>query len=378
MNLRPLPPIAVLVAAAGLTACAPAYVPECRGGDAHPLDAGELAEPSGMALHEGRVYVASAASASPEEGDFDYCGSFITVFDAETGRPIGRPIVPSDPEAAEEDRYFRFFADMLYDTRRDALLVAERQRGAVLRIDPQTGRVIAQATTGGAPYTLALAPDVATTWNIDAERGASGPVTRDVLAVGDLGESGEPGGLWVLDAARFSELQRVGIPVGGSRPTALAVDTATDRLFAAILDGFAISGVDLRTLRTFVASETIGSTVAPAIRGVALPPGPSDTLFHTAEQTGVAGLWQADRVSTEVTGFLRLQEPPFAIAPLGADELVGLSANFLYVFDNAPLTLTHTIDLGAGRPSRMLVDEAGRRAYVSMLEPSSLRVVELP
>lgn len=354
-------------------ACAPTYTPACRGDAEHPLAAGELAQPSGVALAPGRLYVANAAAGAPA-GDFDYCGSFISVLDPATGSPLRAPLMPEDLTRERNDRTFRFFSDVTFDTARNVLYVAERQRGSVLKIDPDSGRVLARAAAGHGPYSLVYVPGVDTRWADTPE-----PMTRDVIAVADIGIAGGAGHLWVLDAGDLSFAGAREIELGRSgRPAGLKYDAARKLLYVTQFDGVGVAAVSLETLEPVGYTEPILSSYTLYVRGLApVSTATEEQLYFTSESSAYAGVWQADAQTGQLSDNLVLPVAPFALAQAG-ERLVALARNRLYLLDLQPLRLAQTLVLDTPKPARLLVDEANRRAYVTSTEPSAVKIVELP
>jgi hypothetical protein len=351
-----------------LLSCAPTYTPECRGSAEIPLEVGELADPSGMALHNNRLYVASSATQAPP-GKFDYCGSFITIFDAVSGEPIGRPLLPFVPGAAEADRYALFFSDIVYDDKQNQLLAGERENGRVLKINPETGEIVASVDTGRSPMSMLLLRDVETQWGGQA-------VTRDVLAVAELGGQGVAGDVYLIDLDRFDAATTQRVTLGGfGRPSRLAYDPATGRLIVALFDG-GISFIDIARARLTGSGEQPVPTLASLVRGVALDPA-ARLVYYSAEQQQQGGVWTADADSGELLDYFPTRVNPFALS-LGAERLYALASDRIYIFMPQPLVLTHTLQLDARRPARFFVDEEGGRAYVTYLQPSGLRIIDLP
>lgn len=357
--------------AAALTACAPTYTPACLGDADHPLAAGELAQPSGVVLTPGRLFVANAAAGAPE-GDFDYCGSFISVLDPATGAPLRAPLMPEDPTREPNDRTFRFFSDITYDTARNVLYVAERQRGSILKVDPDSGRVLGRAAAGHGPYSVLYVPGVAAAWpDTEAQ-------TRDVIVVADIGVAGGAGHLWIIDAnefdfrgARSVDLRRSG------RPAGLKYDAAGKLLYVTQFDGVGIVALSLETLEVERATEPILNSYTLFVRGVEpVTAATGDQIYFTSESSAYGGIWQAD-ASGQLFDNLVLPVAPFALGKAG-DQLVALARNRLYLLDRQPLRLAQTLIIDAPRPARLLVDEAARRAYVTSTEPSAVKIVELP
>lgn len=357
--------------AAALGACSPTYTPACLGDAENPLAAGALAQPSGVALAPGRLYVANAAAGAPE-GDFDYCGSFISVLDPVNGAPLRNPLLPEDLSRERNDRTSRFFSDITYDTARDVLYVAERQRGSVLKIDPDSGRVLGRVAAGHGPYSILYVPGVAAAWP------GSEAKTRDVIVVADLGEAGGAGHLWVIDAAEFDfrgaravDLRRSG------RPAGLKYDAAGKLLYVTQFDGVGVAAVNLASLEVERVTEPILNSYTLFVRGLApVTTASGPQIYFTSESTAYGGVWQAD-ASGQLFDNLVLPVAPFALAQAG-EQLVALARNRLYLLDRQPLRLAQTLVIDTPRPARLLVDEANRRAYVTSTEPSAVKIVELP
>jgi DNA-binding beta-propeller fold protein YncE len=374
MNLRKGTQAVGLTAALLLTlaACAPSYDPACQGQGEQPLAANALAQPSGMALHNGKLYVANSASIAPVD-DHDYCGSFISVLDPQTGSPLQRPFVPREAGVEDAEEEFRFFSAVTYDTERDVLYVGERQRGSVLKVDPSNGRILARVAAGHSPYDVLLIPDVPTEWENEA------PAERDVIAVADIGEGGAPGHLYVIDADDFSFRSAREVPIGLSgRPSSLRFDAATATLWVTLFDGSSVIGVDIRTLEVISATEPALTGYTLFIRGVApVTSATGQLLYFTSESSAYDGIWTADPLTGQLLGNLKLPVAPFALAGYD-DKLIALARNRLYVLGREPLRLETTILLDTGSPARLLVDENRRMAYVTSTVPSAVRLVELP
>jgi hypothetical protein len=366
--------VPIALAAWAMAACAPTYTPVCRGDDNNPLDAGELSQPAGMALRGAVLYVASGASVAPD-AERDYCGSFLTPFDAATGQPAGRPLVPRDPALEGSAAFYRFFGGLLYDEQRDVFYATEREQGSILKIDPATGRILDRVVTGPGAYDLEMMQAVPTRWD-----GATTVRDRDVLAVADLGGAGQPGRLWVIDLDAFAEGARpVSLGAPGLRPSAFAYDPADFTLYVALFDGSGIVAIDATNLRALRATETlVAQGPTPVIRGLAaVTEATPKRLYFTTEARAQAGVWVADALTGELIDILPLNRPPFKLA-VYEDQLIGLSVNRLYLFSREPLALTQSFDIAASQPSRLLVDPERKRAYVTALSPSVVHVVELP
>jgi DNA-binding beta-propeller fold protein YncE len=354
-------------------ACASTYEPVCRGEGAQQLERGELAEPSGMALANGRLYVANAASVAPA-GDFDYCGSFISIFDAQTGTPVSNPLVPRDLSLPKEDQAYRFFSDITYDTKRDMLYVAERQRGGVLKVDPSNGHIVGRVATGHGPYTLLLIPNVLTGWPQD-----TAPVVRDILAVADIGRGGDIGHLWFVDLANFTFGGAIEVSLGrAGSPSTLRYDAATHRLFVAQFNGLGITVIDVQTLLPVDFTEPILNNYSLLIRGLALAPGNTERrLYFTSESKAFNGIWISNMDTGELLENVRLPLAPNDLDIQG-NFLIGLARNRLYFMEREPLRLVHTELLGLPHPTRMLVDANNKKVYITATLPSALKIVGLP
>lgn len=353
--------------------CDPTYFPVCRGEGAQQLDSGELAQPSGMALANGKLYVANSASVAPE-GDYDYCGSFISVFNAQSGEPLSRPLIPRDLSLAREDQTYRFFSDITYDTKRDVLYVAERQRGGVLKVDPASGKILGRVATGHGPYSLLLIPAVLTGWPQD-----EAPVVRDVLAVADIGRGGDVGHLYVIDLDNFSYRGAIEVSLGRTgTPSTLRYDQATHRLFVAEFNGLGVTAIDLQTLKPVLFTEPVLNNYSMLIRGLA--PATSSTerrLYFTSESTAFNGIWISDLDSGQLLENVRLPLAPYDLAVQGP-YLIGLARNRLFVLKREPLRLVRTELLDLPHPSRMLIDSGNNKVYITATQPSALKIVELP
>lgn len=370
MTRRPFRHAAVLAAALAAAACSPTYTPACLGDAEHPLEPGHLAQPSGMALHGGSLYVANAAGSAPADGDFDYCGSFISVLDPATGAPQRGPILPIDAALDEEQQRYRFFSAITYDAKRDVLYVAERQRGGVLKIDPKSGAVLGRVAAGHGPFDLRFIYGVPTTWHGEAAK------VRDLLFVADLGYGANPGHLYVIDAddftfrgAREIFLGRVG------RPNALSYDPLTYTLHVSLYEATGIAGVDVRSVTLSYLSETPLAGFPLYTRGTAAVTGATE-IFYTAEAPAYGGIWQTD-AKGQLEDVLRLPVPATYLAVYG-ERLLALARNRLYVIERAPLRLSETLIIGSPSPARLLIDSAAKRAYISATRPSAVLIQELP
>ncbi len=365
--------LAVCMVGLGAVACAPTYDPVCRGAGNQPLDPGELAQPSGLTLAGDVVYVASTAAEAPEGADYDYCGAFITPFDAATGKPAGAPFVPYRT-VGDEREYFRFFAGLAWDPSREVLYVAERETGSVLKVDPTSGRVLAQVDTGRAPYALEFMADVETRWDESGET-----LNRDLLAVGDVGGNGTGGGTWLLELDRFSQDGLRPILVGSeARPSSFDFDPADGRLYVGLYDGNGVAAVDVADLRLVLETEPVGGGVAPVVRGVAAATEPTDQrIFFTAQSAEFGGLWVASSLDGQALSHLVLPANPSDVA-LTTGYVVALASDRLFFVDRDTLTLVRSVDLNVEAPARLLVDEARGVVYVTGFQPSTLKQVAIP
>lgn len=356
----------VVVIACWLAACSATYEPVCRGEATQPLAVGELAQPSGLTLVGDRVYVANAASVAAL-GDYDYCASFLTVFDAATGKPVGNPIMPRDQGGTG----YRFFSDITYDAARNALLIAERQTGSILKVDPESGRILARAEAGHGPYSLRLLGTIATTWDAVTDT-----TVRDILAVADLGNPSTTGRVWLIDLDAFSSPARNALPANVGRPAGLDFDAATATLFVAYVDQVQHLGVDVRTLRRTFESEPIAFDAAPQSRALAIATR-DKRLYFSVERPAYAGLWAVDLTTGELTEHLPMRPAPAALA-VADDWLLGLAPKRLYVMRRQPLALLQTIAIPTASPGRMLVDATRRKVFLTSFDPSRFLTVPLP
>lgn len=356
--------VLVPLAAWLMAACAPTYTPACRGDADNPLERGELAQPSGLTQAGDRIYVASAASLAPPD-HLDYCGSFVTAFDADTGEAVGRPFVPrGDPDVLGQET-FRFFAGVTYDKGRDRLYIAERETGSVLQVDPSNGRILARAEVGNAPYGLQFMADVT------ADTGE----VRDLLAVADIGAARQAGRVRVLDAESFAIVEELTVEITG-RPAVFDYDPVLQRLYVAYYDGIGVAIVDMATGELLRETEAVADELSPTVRGVALDAA-NERLFFTAEQAAFSGIWAADTETGLLLDHLTLPRRPVDIA-LGAGFLVALARDRLYIHDASTLALIQTEQLGITTPARLLLDEDRGLVYVTGFEPSVLKLVRLP